>query len=283
LLRSPIVLSCFTVAPVLAARREGAVAAAISLDVGITTTSVTLDASGVQLPDGQLLPWSTVEEIADSETACYLIEQGRAEKIQFYSDTLKRFYALYPTRRAPTMMLSGIPMHRIKTVDPWRDTELKMKAMGGVNGSVLDICTGLGYTAIAASRTAVHVTTVELDPTVLEVCRRNPWSRALFDNPKIEQVIGNGADVVETMADDSFSRIFHDPPTFKLAGELYSGEFYGHLLRILNRGGRLFHYIGDLESTTGRVVAKGAVRRLQDVGFQRITRRPEAFGIVANK
>ncbi len=88
---------------------------------------------------------------------------------------------------------------------------------------------------------------------------------------------------MKTFADESFSRIFHDPPTFKLAGELYSGEFYSHLFRILKRGGRLFHYIGDLESTTGRVVAKGAVRRLQDAGFQRITRRPEAFGIAANK
>jgi predicted methyltransferase len=181
------------------------------------------------------------------------------------------------------MMLSGIPMHRIKNVDPWKDTELKMKAMGSVTGTVLDVCTGLGYTAIAASRLANQVTTVELDPTVLDVCRRNPWSRELFDNPKIEQVIGNGADVVEQMADASFSRIFHDPPTFKLAGELYSGEFYRHLFRILKRGGRLFHYIGDLDSTTGRVVAKGVVKRLQDAGFQRVTRQPEAFGITASK
>lgn len=278
-----VVLSHFTVEPLLAARKEGATAARVSLDLSLSETTVTLGEAGVLLPDNQTLPWSTVEEIASTDNASFLVENDAATRVQFYSETLHRFYSLYPTCRAPTMMLSGIPMHRIKNVDPWRDTELKMKAMGSVTGTVLDICTGLGYTAIAASRLATHVTTAELDPTVLEVCRRNPWSRDLFDNPKIEQVIGNGADVVEEMGDASFSRIFHDPPTFKLAGELYSGEFYRHLFRILKRGGRLFHYIGDLDSTTGRVVAKGVVRRLQDAGFQRVTRQPEAFGITASK
>ena len=42
-------------------------------------------------------------------------------------------------------------------------------------------------------------------------------------------------------------------------------------------------YIGDLESTSGRVVAKGAVRRLQEAGFTRVDRRPEAFGLVASR
>ena len=49
----------------------------------------------------------------------------------------------------------------------------------------------------------------------------------------------------------------------------------------LARRGRLFHYIGDLESPSGRIVARGAVRRLQEAGFARVTRRPEAFGLVA--
>jgi len=51
----------------------------------------------------------------------------------------------------------------------------------------------------------------------------------------------------------------------------------------LKRGGRLFHYIGDLDSTSGRVVAKGAVRRLQEAGFVQVERRPEAFGLVARR
>ncbi len=52
---------------------------------------------------------------------------------------------------------------------------------------------------------------------------------------------------------------------------------------MLKRGGRLFHYIGDLESKSGHNVMKGVVRRLQEAGFERIVRRPEAFGLLAFK
>jgi hypothetical protein len=68
---------------------------------------------------------------------------------------------------------------------------------------------------------------------------------------------------------------------FSLAGELYSGECYRHLFRILKPKGRMFHYIGDLESRSGRNVARGVLRRLQEAGFRRVVRKPGAFGLVA--
>jgi predicted methyltransferase len=52
---------------------------------------------------------------------------------------------------------------------------------------------------------------------------------------------------------------------------------------VLRRGGRLFHYIGDLDSKSGRTVVRGAVRRLQEAGFSRVVRHPKAFGVVAYK
>ena len=85
----------------------------------------------------------------------------------------------------------------------------------------------------------------------------------------------------QAFEDESFTCIIHDPPTFSLAGDLYSGEFYRQLHRRLRRKGRLFHYIGDLESRSGRNVARGVVRRLQEAGFARVVRRPRAFGVVA--
>src|SRR5262249_20281881 len=134
-----------------------------------------------------------------------------------------------------------------------------------------------------AAQTAVQVVTIELDVTVLEVARRNPWSQALFHEARIQQILGDAASQVQTLEAGAFSRIFHDPPTFRLAGALYSEACYRQLFRVLARGGRLFHYIGDLESASGSNVAKGAARRLQAAGFARITRRPEAFGLVASK
>jgi predicted methyltransferase len=64
---------------------------------------------------------------------------------------------------------------------------------------------------------------------------------------------------------------------------LYSAEFYRQLGRILKAKGKLFHYIGDPNSKSGRSVARGVIRRLQDAGFRYIKPRPQAFGVVAYK
>jgi len=276
-----IVLSHFTIAPLLEARKAGSNSAPVSTDLGRTLSTVALDHSGVVFPDGQRVPWEMISEIADTETTCFRVDDGRAERIQIFSEEFQRFYSLYPTPGAPTMMAAGFPMHRIKGTDPHRDTLSKVKAIAPVIGEVLDTCTGLGYTAIEIAKTASKVTSIELDPAVREICRRNPWSRELFDHPRIVLRLGSVFDVVREFRDESFSRIMHDPPTIQLAGDLYSGEFYRELFRVLTRGGRIFHYIGDLNSAHGRSVATGALRRLQESGFTILTRRPEAFGLLA--
>jgi predicted methyltransferase len=277
------VLSHLQVGPILRARQQGESSAVTSLDLGLTTAEVALEPERVVLPDGQWLSWDSLEEISQSESVCFVVEENEAEKIQRFSEFLNRFYSLMPTHRAPTLLISGIPMHRIKGTDPHRDTLSKIRTVAPIGGRVLDTCTGLGYTAIEAARTAEQVVTIELDPTVLEVARLNPWSHSLFENPRIEQIVGDSFEEVQTFEDDSFARILHDPPTFSLAGELYSGECYRHLFRVLRRRGRMFHYIGDLSSRSGRNVARGVVRRLQEAGFSRVVRKPEAFGVVAYK
>ena len=174
-------------------------------------------------------------------------------------------------------------MHRIVDIDPMQDTLKKIATIVPIVGRVLDTATGLGYTAIEAAKTAEQVITIELDPGAQEIAQLNPWSRDLFDNPKIKQVMGDAFEVVANFDDSSFERIIHDPPVFSLAGELYSGAFYRQLYRVLKRGGRLFHYIGNLESKSSGTVTKGALKRLQEAGFTRVVRKPEAFGVVAYK
>jgi predicted methyltransferase len=279
----PIVLSHFQARPLLAAREAGRTSCAASPDLGLTTVDVVIQSDGALFPDGAVLAWPMAEEIADSENACFTLENGCIEKIQTFSDDTNRFCSLMPTQGAPTLLLAGFPMHRIKDTDPHQDTLSKIKAVAPVVGRVLDTATGLGYTAIEACRTAEEVITIELDPAVLEIARLNPWSRALFENPKITQMAGDSFDVIEEFEDASFTRVIHDPPTFSLAGELYSGAFYGQLFRVMRRGGRLFHYIGDLDRGHGQRVARGAMRRLQEAGFNEVRPYPRAFGLVAHK
>jgi predicted methyltransferase len=280
-----IVLSSFQVKPLLRARQETRSRASTSLDLGLTTNEVVLEPDRVVFAShsGEWLSWADVEAIDDNELACFAVQGNSAVKIQRFSERFNRFYSLMPTSGAPTLLISGIPMHRIKGTDPHRDTLTKIRATSPDGGPLLDTATGLGYTAIQAAKTAARVVTIELDPEVLAVARLNPWSRSLFDNPRIEQIVGDTLDELPTFADGAFSRIIHDPPTFSLAGELYSAACYRQLFRVLKRGGRLFHYIGDLESKSGHGVMKGAIRRLQEAGFERIVRRPEAFGLLAFK
>ncbi len=279
----PVVLSCFHTGPLLQAREQGLDRAFASLDLGLTSCEVGLSAEGVILPGRGTLPWEEVEAVAGDELACFEVQDAQAIPIRCFSEELNRFYSLMPTRGAPTLLVSGIPMHRIQGTDPQRDTRAKVQTIAPLVGRVLDTCTGLGYTAIQAARTAEQVVTIELDPLVLEVARLNPWSAGLFGDARIVQVVGDAYDVVAGLEDGRFSRIVHDPPMFSLAGDLYSGAFYRELWRVLRRGGRLFHYIGDLDSRSGHGVARGVVRRLQEAGFSQVNRKPAAFGVVAYK
>lgn len=278
-----IVLSYIQVEDILKARHVGKVVTVVSLDLGLTTTEVTLEQQGVCFPDGQTLTWSDLETIGASERGCFVVEENAPSKIQFFSEEMNCLYSLMPTEGAPTMLISGIPMHRVKGIDPYRDTLQKIKTIAPVTGTVLDTATGLGYTAIEAAKTAEHVITVEIEPSALKVARLNPWSQPLFGNPKITQLVGDVFDEIEGFEDEIFTRIVHDPPAFSLAGDLYSGAFYRQLFRVLRRGARLFHYIGNLESKSGRTVSRGAARRLQEAGFSRVVRRPESFGLLAYK
>ncbi|HEY44325.1 MAG TPA: spermine synthase [Anaerolineae bacterium] len=275
-----IVLSRSQADKLLNARETGMGTISVTPDLGLTKCEVNVGEDGVRFPDVQWLGWDEVMRIRSSDVGCFMLEEGKLRKIQTFSEHTNRHISLMPTDGAPTLLVAGFPMHRIKGTDPSQDTLTKIETISPVIGRVLDTATGLGYTAIEASKTAEVVITIEIDPVVLEIAHLNPWSKDLFENPKIEQLIGDSFEVIQGFEDGSFSLIIHDPPTFSLAGELYSQAFYHQLYRVLERGSRLFHYIGDLESRSGKRVARGVVERLREVGFNCIRRHPEAFGVV---
>jgi predicted methyltransferase len=279
----PIILSYIQAAPLLKAKQQGIASVQISPDLGLSTVIVMLTFKGVAFPNGEHLDWHSIEKISKSEVNCFILEDNVVRPIQVFSEYTNRVCSLMPTKGAPSMLIAGFVMHRIKAVDPIQDTLRKIAAISPIVGRVLDTATGLGYTAIEAAKTADEVVTIELDPGVQEIARLNPWSQALFHSATIHQIMGDAYEVVQTFEDDSFARIIHDPPTFSLAGELYSGTFYQQLFRVLKRGGRLFHYIGDPNSKASGGITKGALKRLQEAGFARVTRKPDAFGVVGYK
>jgi uncharacterized protein len=280
---NPIVLSYVQAETLLDARQHNQASIEVSPDLGISIVTVQVSDKGVNFPGDIQLDWQQITKIKKETSNCFRIEDDTFGPIQTFSEYTNRMCSLFPTRRVPTMLIAGFTMHRIVDIDPLQDTLKKVATIAPLVGRVLDTATGLGYTAIEAAKSAQQVITIELDPGAQEIARQNPWSRNLFNNPRIQQIMGDAYEVVPTFADESFDRIIHDPPVFSLAGELYSKVFYQQLYRILKRGGRLFHYIGDLNSKSSGTVTRGAIKRLQEAGFARVVRRPEAYGVVAYK
>ena len=278
-----IVLSHFQIAPLLETHRARKTKVEASTDLGLTKTRVTPDADGIQFEEGERLAWHDAEKIARDENSCFVLRANEIFKIKTFSELTNRAYSLYPTAGAPTMLVAGFPMHRIKDITPERAALAMVKALAPISGNVLDTATGLGYTAIEMAKTAHHVITIELDPAAQEIAEQNPWSRDLFNNPKIEQRIGDSYEIVPTFDANSFDAILHDPPTMSLAGDLYSQEFYLELFRVLRRGGKLFHYIGDPESKFGANMTRGVIQRLKGAGFKIVKAAPQAFGLIASK
>ncbi|MEM1514842.1 MAG: hypothetical protein QXH24_02165 [Candidatus Bathyarchaeia archaeon] len=112
-----------------------------------------------------------------------MIEEHRI-LIKFYSWKTGKFYRLVETCTWPYLEISGIRMHRADKVDPKTDAILKIKALGRIYSSILDCCTGLGYTVILAAkiRDVKEVITVEKDENVIFIARQNPYSKPLFED-----------------------------------------------------------------------------------------------------
>ena len=278
-----IVLSYVQADALLKARGEESLSVEVSPDLGISSVTVEVSGEGVVFPSGERLNWRQIEKIKQADVNCFAVDGEEIQAIKIFSEATNRMCSLLPTRRTPSMLIAGFTMHRIVDIDPMQDTLNKVGTITPIVGRVLDTATGLGYTAIEAARSAQQVITIELDPGAQEIARQNPWSRQLFDNEKIQQMMGDAYEIVPAFEEESFSRIIHDPPVFNQAGELYSGVFYRELYRVLKHGGRLFHYIGDLNSKSSGTIARGALKRLQEAGFKRVVRKPEAFGVVAYK
>ncbi len=276
-----LTLSHYETAPLLLARRAGASSATSSGDLARSTCSVALDADGATFANGTRLSWASAEAIAVASTKCFAVTTTGRRELRVFSATTGWVRSLYPTGTAPTTLVGGFTMHRIVGIDPREDTLRKAGGPGPFPGPVLDTATGLGYTAIHAARSGAEVVTVELDPAALELARDNPWSDELFTARNLRQLVGDVAELLGDFADGHFAHVIHDPPSFQLAGHLYSAAFYRELFRVTKRGARVVHYIGDPESPKGRSTTRGVIERLRAAGFARVTANPAAFGVVA--
>ena len=176
----------------------------ITIDVGMQTPEAALvDRYGIELVIGRdrgttRAPWQFLNKMVKKRRVgvweCWRVDSDGDRtadgdddelpcRVEGFSDLTQRSASLLPLegKVPPTAVLGGFNMHRMKDVSPNQDTERKLGALGSkLRGSVLDICTGLGYTAIgAAEKPSVEaVFTIELDPLMVSRRRLDGRGRA---------------------------------------------------------------------------------------------------------
>lgn len=260
----------------------------ISTDLGLSRRTVDVDGIGCYLKyDGQklLIPLEAIRNVSANENVCYQLSSEGLKPLRVESEITGRVISLYPTTEAPILVIAGFPMHRMKNIMPTEAAKLMVKAIskGRIAGRVLDTATGLGYTAVLASQKAEEVITIELDNAAQRLAALNPWSRKLFERENVKRIIGDSFELIKSFESEYFDAVIHDPPTMSLAGDLYSGQFYEQIYRVLKRRGELFHYSGDPESSSIKRLNPGIVKRLEKAGFSRINVIRRAYGVKAVK
>lgn len=254
----------------------------ISLDLGLSKETVSWKNTAVNLAGGEYVDLIDLKKIAEKKDAVFFT---RSNKVYQVALARHHFYKLLPTEGAPTLEIDGIRMHRTKETTPDRDSVKKVELLEINGGIVLDTCTGLGYTAIEASKAgAYRVVTIELEPCVHRIALINPWSQRLYNDPNIYCIIGDSYYMIDGLHDELFCNIIHDPPRHGHAGHLYGLKFYQKLYRVLSPEGALFHYTGAPRSKyRGVNIQRGVSERLLKAGFNNIKYHEEVMGVTALK
>jgi predicted methyltransferase len=239
-----------------------------TLDLPCTVASVRISGNWVSIA-GRRISRAELARGRETPGTLYTIADGRLNKLQFFGG---HAYKLAPTGGYPALEIDGIRMHRSKDIPPEEEARLKVDCLSArPNLRVLDICTGLGYSAQELATRGARVVSLEKDPSVIEIAGLNPCSSEFFRFLKkgdIALVICEAERFIRGIPDGTFHRVIHDPPTFSLAGQLYSLEFYREIHRIMKGNGVLLHYTGQPGSRYRRKdLRRGVSQRLRSAGF----------------
>jgi Predicted archaeal methyltransferase len=255
----------------------------VSLDLGLTFNILRNIGDRIYSEGGLSFPLNKIEEIVlyGKDDYIYIIERDEIKPLAGFEGG--NFYKLRNVGlHAPTIEINGIHMHRIKGILPWEDARKKVQVLKlKRNDKVLDIGTGLGYTAIHAFFKKVRkVVSIEKDPVILRYAEYNPWSKWL-ENVNI--IIGDAVKVLDKLEPYYFNKIIHDPPTFSISEELYSLDFYNMLHNLLPKRGTILHYVGYPSYVSKRKkIVENIISRCKKAGFT-VKVLPEIFSILLYK
>lgn len=230
-----------------------------SFDLGISSEIVYLDYEHYSFKLKNSMNVVLPESFDPEQKVCYFIQEGQLYPLKLFSEETNFYYALVPTSWRPILRISATPMHK----KPFLDALEKLQ----FRGFVLDSGTGLGYSAIVASKTATRVTTIEWDENVLEIASFNPHSRELFSADNIEIRQDDVTAEIFSFDDNYFDNIIHDGGMPKSSGNFFSQDHCNQIYRVLKQGGELIFYLPQHGRSKGRDYGGEHLERLKKAGF----------------
>ena len=231
----------------------------ISIDLGISDAKIILNPLNNTF---SIEPFKEIvfpDSFDEAENICYFIDQHQIYPLKFFSDESNFYYKLVPTSWRPILRISATPMHK----KPFLDAIEKLQ----FRGFVLDSGTGLGYSAIIASKTATRVITIELFENVTEIATYNPHSKDLFESSNIDLRIGDITEEILQFDDNFFDNIIQDGGMPKSSGNFFSQDHCRQLHRVLKSDGQLIFYLPKHGKSKGRDYGAEHLERLKKAGF----------------
>ena len=266
---------------VLCAMERGDESIALSIDLNMSHGQFVLARDELILAVNRRISRADLQMIEGKRNRIFCLDEGQLEVLESRDDG---YCKLVPTDHAPLLEISGVKMHISMGIAPNESASQMAAQVVSAGDTVLDTCAGLGYSSSAAIKLEARaVTSVEKSEPVIELRERNPWSRRLNDD-KILIVHADIGDYIREISAGLMDSVIHDPPRFSLAGELYGGQFYRELFRVMKRPGALFHYTGNPHQRRGGVSFVDQVaQRLKEAGFSRVVKVAWLMGVVAHK
>ena len=198
-------------------------------------------------------------------------------KLAIYSD---HYYALVMEKGFPILEIDGIRMH-VFANNPFEYAKKVVNNLNIKGKYILETCFGQGYIT-RLLKDVKKVITYEISKEVLDIAEWNPYSKSLFNAKNIEIREGDISAEISKIREE-FDIIVHDPPTIKVAENLYSLRFYKALYTVAKPKALLYHYIGSPYKARNGNVKKRIIKRLEKAGWKLIKELDEIQGLLLKK
>jgi len=181
-----------------------------------------------------------------------------------------RYYALTWTHNAPILEIDGIRMHVFYLGSPFKYAQYVARVVRG-GKKYLETCFGQGYISRLIDEELVSY---EKNRAVLELAKMNPWSQDALKKHTVKNAS------IWDLEEEGFDRIIHDPPSFRIAEDLYSEKFYKMLADHSKKGALMYHYIGEPKKRQRFDLGAHVIQKAQRAGWRLLRRDDKVKALV---